>query len=94
MKQYLPAAYKDRKEINLDDINRIRDILESCSDFKKVLEKESKRRKENVVGYIKQEVRFEDNNFAFVELSGSGATQECLTIFAENFTKRRSLPIF
>ena len=94
MKQYLPAAYKDRKEINLDDINRIRDILESCSDFKKVLEKESKRRKENVVGYIKQEVRFEDNNFAFVELSGSGATQECLTNICGEFYKEKIITYF
>ena len=94
MKQYLPAAYRDRKEINLDDINRIRDILESCSAFKEVLEKESKRRKENVVGYIKQEVQFEKNNFAFVELSGSGATQECLTNICGDFYKEKIITYF
>jgi predicted HAD superfamily hydrolase len=37
-----------------------------------------KGKKDVLVAYLRQECNFVDNNFAFVELCGSGATQDCL----------------
>ena len=44
---------------------------------------ENKRR--NAISYLKQEIDFSDNNFAFVDLDGSGFTQNCLAALIKTF---------
>jgi predicted HAD superfamily hydrolase len=39
----------------------------------------------NLINYLKQEIDFSDDNFAFVDLSGSGVTQNCLASVINTF---------
>lgn len=94
LKKYLPDTYKQQNEISLRDINNIRNILEMREDFKEFMEKESKKKRKDVIGYLQQEIQFENNNFAFVELSGSGATQECLVNICGEFYDREIITYF
>lgn len=93
-RQYIPEVYRKQEEISLSDINRIRDALELQPDFRELLEKEGEKKRQNVIGYLKQEILFENQNFAFVELSGSGATQECLANICGEFYDEKIITYF
>jgi Predicted hydrolase (HAD superfamily) len=64
--------------IDVDLLERIRLLLKESNEYRNlVLEKAAKRR-DDVVGYIKQEIDFNEK-FAFVEYWGRGYTQDCFT---------------
>ena len=49
----------------------------------------NKNKRGNVISYLKQEIDFSDNNFAFVDLDGSGFTQNCLARLMNNFYDKK-----
>jgi len=60
-------------------------LLHNESDFIKLILKNKKQDRKLIVEYLKQEIDFSDERFAFVEMSGSGLTQECLSNIIEDF---------
>ena len=75
--KFLPDNYKNIDyELEICDYNIIREFLENNNEFKKFLESKCKEKKRMLQGYIWQEIS--TDRFAFVELSGTGATQNCL----------------
>lgn len=93
-REYLPDKYKKSVRISLNDIMYIKGFLEEKEDFKAALEKESEKRRKKVIGYLKQEIDFTQEDFAFVELSGSGATQECLIKICGEFYDKKIITFF
>lgn len=74
---YIPENYYGADyALNTSDYKILREYLETRLDFKMYLEKQAHEKKELVLGYIKQIM--DNKKCAFVELSGSGATQNCL----------------
>lgn len=92
--KYIPVYYEDKKKITLNDMISIRNSLEQNEEFKELLEEESGKRRKNVIGYLKQEIDFSKDDFALVELSGSGATQECLTKICGDFYDKKIITFF
>ena len=63
----------------------ILDALKSNKKYITKLQSENVEKCENLIGYLKQEIDFTDDNFAFVDLSGSGVTQNCLASVINTF---------
>lgn len=93
-RKYLPIKYRNYEKVSWNDIMYFKSFLEEREDFKEMLEKESEKRRKNVIGYLKQEIDFTQNDFAFVELSGSGATQECLVKICGEFYDKDIITFF
>lgn len=74
----LKTFIKNEKNI---DIN----TLCNNSQFLEILFKQAQEERELVVGYLKQEIDFNDDNFAFVEFQGTGTTQDCLNKIFKHF---------
>ncbi|WP_458458097.1 hypothetical protein, partial [Pseudobutyrivibrio sp.] len=75
---YLPARFKDRKlKLHGKDYDILKDELEKNSDFKVFMEELAIKEAAKVVDYFDEIIG--NSAFAFVELSGSGITQNCLS---------------
>ena len=61
--------------------------LLSDNEFKNLLINKYKNKKELILHYLQQEIDFSKNNFAFVDLNGSGRTQDMLTKIISNIYK-------
>lgn len=83
----LPVKYKNYKKLLTDeDLEIIRNALCSNESFLTKIQKDTKQKRELLIEYIKQEIDFSDNNFAFVDLQGSGITQKLLCSVLAEFT--------
>lgn len=67
--------------------NKIKNYIELCiqdEKIKQTLLETSKKRVELLEKYLLQEIDFEENNIAFVDLHGSGKTQDCMALILNN----------
>ena len=87
--KFLPENLRDYNK-NYDKCHR-KEILEALKNNQKYisqLQSENIEKCENLIGYLKQEIDFSDDNFAFVDLSGSGVTQNCLASVINTFYQK------
>ncbi|MGB4661424.1 MAG: hypothetical protein WBI07_19790 [Mobilitalea sp.] len=62
-----------------------RKIEEDKENFIPYLNKKHEGKRKLIIAYLKQEIDYSDNDFAFVELAGSGMTQGCLAEMMHSF---------
>lgn len=77
--RYLPLGLRDSSRIWTVEITDlvVRQLLQ-CSLFMNELRMQYDKKRELLLGYLQQEIDTSDDRFAFVDLAGSGFTQECL----------------
>lgn len=87
LKQIAPSYF--RKENNkLSKEQRLKlynELIKNKEFIALIINTETKTSCDNLVGYLKQELDFSDDKFAFVDLSGSGVTQNCLASVINTF---------
>ncbi len=88
--RYLPKHYTADRDLSFYDVQLITSMLDDNQEFKKYLINRNNENFKLVQNYIKQEIDLSDDNFAFVEIRGSGYTEEC---FAEFFNGIYNKPI-
>ncbi len=66
-------------------LNICEQMLDDNPRFVEFLMEHHKRKRQIAVDYLKQELDVSDDKYAFVELAGSGFTQECLAHIMEEF---------
>lgn len=76
--------YSDKK-INSEDVHKLYDRLKDDENFKKVCIQANKPRYEILSKYLKQELNLDEAKIAFVDISGSGRTQDALADIIRNF---------
>ena len=95
IKKYLPYNYANEMDkLSLYDIKNIAFALSESREFRREVVLKQIREKELVVKYMQQKIDFEEDNFAFVELSGTGYTQECLANLLSEVLKQKSRNFF
>jgi hypothetical protein len=82
LKLYFPNIKKNVKKFNNIEIKK---LIESNDDFITFINEKHKREVSLVIQYLKQEIEFFSNDFAFVEFNGTGLTQECLNNIINTF---------
>lgn len=75
---YIPAKVIDKNKWRVKDVNFILKRLFLSESFMKVLKNAYEKKEQMLINYLQQEIDVSDSNFAFVDLAGSGFTQECL----------------
>lgn len=78
LKKYLPDRLWDGKRWGVADVRGVLTYLLQMPEFAEVLKKVYARKRRLLVTYLQQEMDTTDEGFAFVDLAGSGYTQECL----------------
>ena len=76
---------KNKKNIVLENRNELYEYLKNNEEFISLLQKKNREKLINLTGYLKQEIDFSESDFAFVDLSGSGVTQNCLASVINTF---------
>lgn len=88
---YLPGVYKldkEHREISGQELEYIVRILSSNQDFMRYHLRTLQEERKLVQRYLAQEVDVSDDQFAFVDVSGGGLTQGCLSeLLRETYTK-------
>lgn len=75
-------------QLNRKLLNYCKHILNSSEGFKEFIVKRHEKKRRITLEYLRQVLDVKDDNFAFVELGGSGYTQECLScIMSEIYDK-------
>lgn len=75
-------------QLNRKLLNYCKHILNSSEGFKEFIVKRHEKKRRITLEYLQQVLDVKDDNFAFVELGGSGYTQECLScIMSEIYDK-------
>ncbi len=85
---FLPEKIKDMKDeqpISKLEVDTFGKWLQENEKFRKYLVKSQKEKRNLVVQYLQQEIDVSDDKFAFIELSGTGFTQQCLARLMRNF---------
>ncbi len=77
--------YKGEKQISKSEADTVCKWLQENEAFRRYLVKSQGKNRELVIHYLQQELDVSDDRFAFVELSGSGFTQQCLAKILGNF---------
>ena len=85
---YLPKVMKDPKRIwTVSAIKVTLDWLLGNQEFSKLLSKKYQEKRELLLAYLQQEIDTKKGAFAFVDLAGTGFTQECVArVMREYYT--------
>lgn len=82
--KYIPESFRNRI-LNFKDRTRVAKLLCSNKEFVSYVKNKNRAAGERALGYLKQEIDVSDENFAFVDLGGSGITQSCVASIMSNF---------
>ncbi|MGN6714456.1 HAD family hydrolase [Anaerocolumna jejuensis] len=74
------------KVLSSDAVSELLEILCADDNFKQTVCEIQQEKRADVLAYIKQEINVPEQDFAFVELSGTGVTQECLASIFKDIT--------
>lgn len=84
------AKYIDNKaqnkRLNQSQMNNLIEILLNNNELKYIILRNNQTKKNNFMAYIKQEINL-SHNFAFVDINGSGRTQDNLCLLIKNEIK-------
>lgn len=90
VKKFIPSKYINPNCILKDkDIQKLRTLLLNNDAFKKVFIEKNRSKRNLIIKYLKQEIDVSDDNFAFVDFTGSGITQSCLANLMNTFYKKK-----
>jgi FMN phosphatase YigB (HAD superfamily) len=78
----------DKKNLDIQERDKLLAELKNNKDFISLIEEKNKLKCENLIGYLKQNIDFSEDKFAFVDLTGSGVTQNCLASVINQFDER------
>ncbi len=78
LREYIPAFFNEEEKLTTEDIQFLQGYMFDGDDFCEYLCKLYLEKRKNVIGYLKQELRKANGKFAFVEVNGTGYTQQCL----------------
>lgn len=84
LKQFIPEEYRNIEKISSITRRKIISHLNG-DDFVNFLIQKHKSKRTLTVEYLKRNINTDDDNFAFVELAGSGYTQICLAHIMQEF---------
>lgn len=88
LSQFLPSKYKNyKKYLTFKDVSLIQNLLEN-KDFMNLILSKNSERKKRLLAYIHQTFDFSDDNFALVDLQGSGVTQKNLASLINTFYQK------
>jgi len=86
LKSYVPEEFANSKRsLKMDKRRELLNALLNNEEFTTKMHEENIEKCNNLIGYLKQEIDYTDDNFAFVDLSGSGVTQNCLASVMNTF---------
>ena len=88
MCSYLPYELKNKMLWSFYDLHICITHLEKHPTFKTDIEEYHNNMRNEVYKYISQEIDMRDDSFAFVEVGGTGYTQECFAKLVKNFYKK------
>lgn len=95
LKKFLPKGYHNvNRKLIIDDIFIIQNHLQKSKKFKCFLKKKHNDIAERATQYLRQEINVADNAFAFVELYGSGYTQNCMSLLMKPFYNETIITFF
>lgn len=77
LEKFLPKGYFNNL-LKRKDIETIKNMLVNSAEFRRFIIHKNEAKRQSIIGYLKQEIDISDDHFAFVELRGSGVTQDCL----------------
>ncbi len=89
LKKFLPKSLFTSKRLSETNKNEIASILSNNIPFKSFISNLNSERNNLAIEYLKQEIDLIDDNFAFVDLSGSGATLGCLAKLISSFYNKK-----
>ncbi len=90
LRKYMPDGLCDgKKRWKVSNVDSILRYLLRLPEFTALLREVYSQKKRLLVAYLQQEVDTSDENFAFVDLAGSGYTQECLAKVMKQFYSGR-----
>lgn len=84
LKRFIPNEYANVKRISSVLRKKIIKFLQEEA-FREFLIEKHKDKRKKTVDYLKRNINTTDDNFAFVELAGSGYTQICLSSIMQDF---------
>lgn len=84
LKCFIPKEYENAKRVSAVLRKKIITALKKA-DFKKFLMEKHRDKRKKTIEYLKRNINTKDDNFAFVELAGSGYTQICLAHIMRDF---------
>lgn len=86
LRKYMPDRLcDDRKRWRVSNVDAILRYLLRLPDFTALLREVYAEKRKLLIAYLQQEIDTSDDNFAFVDLAGSGYTQECLAKVMKEF---------
>lgn len=88
LRRFLPEKLEsitDNQKISRYQVDTIGKWLQENEKFRKYLVKCQEKNRDLVIRYLQQEIDVSDDNFAFIELSGTGYTQKCLARLIRNY---------
>lgn len=83
--EFLPAWSKNKENLSYTELVAIIIELEDNAHFIKFFSHLQQKKRQLVIGYLKQELDVSDDAFAFVDLAGGGLTQSCLATLMQDF---------
>lgn len=93
--RYVPEKLKTMSKVwHMSTVDWLMGQLLQTEEFVILLCESLNRRRKLVVSYLRQEVDVSDDRFAFVDLAGSGLTQECLANIMRTYYSGRVLNYF
>lgn len=85
---FLPHKYSKVGRLSSSSVALIQKELAGNERFWRYLIKRHKKKRKEVLDYLKENINFSNENFAFVELAGSGYTQICLADIISDYYKK------
>ena len=79
------CGIKTNNTLDLEQKLELFNKLLTNQEFMNEINEKSKDTCNDLINYLKQEIDFSDDNFAFVDLTGSGVTQNCLASVINTF---------
>lgn len=93
--QFLPPNIdKEDCKLSRQDIDIVFYYLSKSDKFKKYLEKVNEEKKILILKYLKQEIYLQEAQIAFVEVGGTGHTQNCLEYILRDIYKGKVMTYF
>ena len=86
IKEYVPPEFADTGgQLTFNELSACIYAMDKSDEFRRTLKQCLAEQRKLVVDYLKQEIDTSDDDFAFVELGGSGLTQICLARIMKDF---------
>ena len=92
--RYLPNDYKNLTKLSYASVKIIKNLLCKNNDFINFLISKHREKRNLVKEYLQQSIDFTRDDFAFVELSGTGFTQSCLADIMSEFYENKVITFF